>query len=82
MTNNRWTHAQIAELYDMPFIDLIFKAHTIHKEHFKSDEVQLCTLLSIKTGACPEDCAYCPQSGHFDTDVKKENLYDVNAVVE
>ncbi len=81
MQKSPWTHEQVAELYALPFIDLIFKAHSIHREHFKSDEVQLCTLLSIKTGTCPEDCAYCPQSAHYETELKKESLYDVDQVV-
>lgn len=82
MSKTPWTIEQVAKLYELPFIDLIYKAHCIHRENFKSDEVQLCTLLSIKTGTCPEDCAYCPQSAHYETDVKKENLYNVEQVVE
>lgn len=76
-----WQSAEVQNLYEMPFIDLIYKAHSIHREHFKSDEVQLCTLLSIKTGTCPEDCTYCPQSAHYETAVNKENLYDVEKVL-
>lgn len=82
MSTQRWDIQQIAALFDLPFIELVFRAHTIHRENFKPNEVQLCTLLSIKTGTCPEDCAYCPQSAHFETSVKKEALYDVEQVIE
>lgn len=82
MSNIQWATAQVAELFNLPFIELIFKAHTIHRKTFKPDEVQLCTLLSIKTGTCPEDCTYCPQSAHYETSVKKEPLYNVDMVVE
>lgn len=82
MTKKEWTYEQIAALYDTPFIDLIFKAHQIHREHFKSDEIQVSTLLSIKTGTCPEDCTYCPQSAHYDTDIKKEKLLPLDQVIE
>src|SRR5215471_7909025 len=62
-----WTRAEVQALFDLPFPDLIFHAQRIHREHFDPCEVQISTLLSIKTGGCPEDCAYCPQSAHYDT---------------
>jgi biotin synthase len=76
-----WTFTDVAELFELPFLDLLFKAQTIHRENFAPNEVQLATLLSIKTGTCPEDCAYCPQSAHYDTGLEKENLYDVDTVI-
>lgn len=76
-----WTFASVAELFELPFLELLFKAQTVHRENFTPNEVQLATLLSIKTGTCPEDCAYCPQSAHYDTGLEKQNLYDVEKVV-
>jgi len=78
---NDWTAAEIAALFALPFNDLLFKAQTIHRSHFDPNEVQISTLLSIKTGGCPEDCAYCPQSAHYDTGLEREALMDVEAVV-
>src|SRR3546814_20347866 len=69
-----WTHAEVQALLDLPFNDLLFRAQTIHRQNFEPNTVQLSTLLSIKTGACPEDCAYCPQSVRFETGLKKEPL--------
>jgi len=77
-----WTRAEIKALFDLPFPDLIFHAQRIHREHFDPREVQISTLLSIKTGGCPEDCAYCPQSAHHHTGVKADKLIDVAAVVD
>lgn len=77
-----WNAEKIAELFEMPLLDLLFKAQTIHRQHFKPNEVQLATLLSIKTGTCPEDCSYCPQSAHYDTGLQKESLLDVASVLE
>ena len=76
-----WTRADIAALYELPFPDLIFHAQRIHRMHFDPREVQISTLLSIKTGGCPEDCAYCPQSARYDTGVKAERLMEVEAVL-
>ena len=78
---NDWTAAEIAALFDLPFNDLLFKAQTIHRNHFDPNEVQISTLLSIKTGGCPEDCAYCPQSAHYDTGLGREALMEIDAVV-
>ena len=77
-----WTREEVQGLFDLPFNDLLFRAQTLHREHHVPNTVQLSTLLSIKTGACPEDCAYCPQSVRFETGLKKEPLMDVDAVVE
>jgi biotin synthase len=76
-----WTRAQVRALFDLPFPDLLFHAQRIHRLNFDPHEVQVSTLLSIKTGGCPEDCAYCPQSVHFDTGVRAEKLMSVEAVI-
>lgn len=68
------------ELYRKPFFELIYLAHTVHKEHHTSSHVQKCSLLSIKTGGCPEDCSYCPQSAHYKTDIKKSGMMDLGEV--
>ena len=76
----RWSLDNIQALFDLPFGDLMFRAQQVHREHFSPNEVQLSTLLSIKTGGCPEDCAYCPQSVHYETGVEASKLLDVEAV--
>lgn len=76
-----WTYDEVAALFELPFPELMFRAQTVHRQHFNVDEVQVSTLLSIKTGACPEDCAYCPQSGHHDTELDKEKLMEVEKVL-
>ncbi|HLY57614.1 MAG TPA: biotin synthase BioB [Stellaceae bacterium] len=76
-----WSRAEIAALFDLPFADLIHRAQTIHRAHFDPNEVQLSTLLSIKTGGCPEDCGYCAQSARFDTGVKAQKLMALDAVL-
>jgi biotin synthase len=76
-----WTRAEIQALFDLPFPDIIFHAQRIHRQNFDPHEVQISTLLSIKTGGCPEDCAYCPQSARYDSGVKADKLMDVRAVV-
>ena len=78
----RWSRRDVADLFELPFMDLIFQAQKIHRENFEPNRVQLSSLLSIKTGACPEDCAYCPQSGHYDTGLKKEKLLPVADILE
>jgi len=78
---NNWQLGQLLDLFALPFQDLLLKAQTIHRENFSANEVQISTLLSIKTGACPENCSYCPQSAHFKTDVKKEPLLEVEDVI-
>ena len=79
---NDWTLDEINAIFALPFNDLLFKAHTIHRENFDPNEIQISSLLSIKTGACPEDCAYCPQSTHYDTGLEKERLLPVSEVVD
>ena len=81
MTRNDWTRAEIAELFDLPFMELVFRAANVHRHHHAAGEVQLCTLLSIKTGGCPEDCGYCSQSAHASTGLKAEKLMDADAVI-
>ena len=76
-----WTRAEVRALFELPFPELIFRAQRIHRQHFEPTEVQISTLISIKTGGCPEDCAYCPQSVHYQTSVKAEKLMRVDAVV-
>lgn len=76
-----WSRDEIAALFALPFNDLIFRAQSIHRTHFDPNKVQISTLLSIKTGGCPEDCAYCPQSAQHDAGVKAEKLMDVDAVL-
>lgn len=71
-----WTLQEIEEIYALPLTDLIFRAQSVHREFHRPEEVQLCRLLSIKTGGCPEDCAYCPQSAHYDTGVDRQELLD------
>ncbi len=78
---NDWTRAEIADLFDLPFAELMYRAQTVHRENHTADEVQLCTLLSIKTGGCPEDCGYCSQSAHAETGLKAEKLMNVEAVL-
>ncbi len=76
-----WTRAEIEALFDLPFNDLLFRAQTVHRAHFDPNRVQLSQLLSIKTGGCPEDCGYCPQSAHHGTDLKASKLMEVESVL-
>jgi len=84
MTNARtdWTREEIADLFDLPFTELMFRAALIHRENHPAEQVQLCTLLSIKTGGCPEDCGYCSQSVHAGSGVEATKLMDVQAVLQ
>jgi len=77
-----WRDAEIAALYELPFNDLLFRAQQVHREHFDPNQVQVSTLLSIKTGRCPEDCGYCPQSVRYDTGLEDEPLLPVEDVLE
>ena len=77
-----WRRSEVAELFAMPFNDLLFKAQSIHRVNFDPNEVQVSTLLSIKTGACPEDCKYCPQSTRYDTGLEVEQLMEVEKVLK
>ncbi|KKO50452.1 biotin synthase [Arsukibacterium sp. MJ3] len=76
-----WTLAEVNALYALPFNDLLFQAQSTHRQFFKPNEVQISTLLSIKTGACAEDCKYCPQSGHYNTGLERERLLEVEKVL-
>ncbi|MFZ5691857.1 MAG: biotin synthase BioB [Pseudomonadota bacterium] len=76
-----WTRSEIRELFALPFPELLFQAQTVHRTNFDPTEVQVSTLLSIKTGGCPEDCAYCPQSAKYDTGVKAEKLMSLDKVL-
>jgi len=76
-----WTREEATALFDLPFNDLMFRAHTVHREHFDPNEVQKSTLLSIKTGGCPEDCAYCNQSVHHNTGLSASKLMEVQKVI-
>ena len=77
----RWAVADIAELFELPFMDLLHRAQQVHRAHFNANEVQLSTLLSIKTGGCSEDCGYCPQSAHHDTEVEADKLMQLEQVL-
>ena len=77
-----WMREEVRALYNRRFADLMFEAQQVHRQYFEPGEVQLCQLLSIKTGGCPEDCAYCPQSAHYKTDVERQDLLPVNHVVQ
>jgi biotin synthase len=79
---HNWTREEIQEIYDMPVLELIYRAATVHREYHQTGEVQVCTLLSVKTGGCPEDCAYCPQAARYHTNVKAHKLLPKEEVVE
>jgi len=79
---HNWSREEVSELFSLPFNDLLFQAQTVHRRHFDPNQVQVSTLCSIKTGACPEDCAYCPQSARYDTGLEKEKLMAVEKVIE
>lgn len=80
--NHNWQKGEVAELFALPLMDLLFQAQAIHRQHFDPNAVQISTLLSIKTGACPEDCGYCSQSGHHNTALTKQKLMEVDNVVQ
>jgi biotin synthase len=81
MKKNIWTNKDIAELFAQPFFALINIAYQCHQQNFSQNDMELCTLCSIKTGTCPEDCAYCPQSGHYNTGLKREKLLDLELIL-
>ncbi|NWK81604.1 biotin synthase BioB [Acinetobacter sp. SwsAc4] len=78
---NDWTRDEIQALYDQPFLDLVFKAQSVHREHFQPNTIQVSTLLSIKTGKCPEDCKYCSQSAHYDSKLEAEKRIAVDKII-
>ncbi|RKT62440.1 biotin synthase [Azonexus fungiphilus] len=77
----RWTVDEVLALYDMPLMDLVFRAQQVHREHFDANAIQRSTLLSVKTGGCSEDCSYCSQSARYDTDLERERLMPLDEVV-
>jgi biotin synthase len=79
--SEKWTLAAVADLYDMPLLELVFRAAEVHRRHHDAREVQLCTLMSIKTGGCPEDCSYCPQSSRYDTEVDTGRMLKTDEVL-
>jgi len=79
---NNWKKHEVLDLYQLPFNDLLYLAHRVFREHHDPNMVQVSTLLSVKTGSCSEDCAYCPQSGHYDTNIEKERLLSLQEVKE
>lgn len=81
IVRHNWTREEVRALFALPFPELIFRAQTLHRAHFDPCEVQISTLLSIKTGGCTEDCGYCPQSAHHDTGVKAEELLSIDTVL-
>src|SRR5499427_194937 len=76
-----WTDEEVLALYRLPFNDLLYQAQATHRAHFDANAVQISTLLSIKTGGCPEDCAYCPQSAHFTTGVERQPLMNTDEIM-
>jgi len=76
-----WALSEVQALFDLPFMELLYRAHGIHKEAFNPNEIQFSSLMSIKTGGCPEDCGYCPQSSHHGTDLDKERLVELERVL-
>lgn len=83
MTQERspWSTEKVREIHDLPLFQLIDRARAVHLKNHAEDEVQLCTLMSVKTGGCPEDCSYCPQSAHYETDVKREPMMEIQQVL-
>ena len=77
-----WTFQEASDIFHLPFSDLMYTAQTIHRERFNPSDIQISTLLNIKTGSCPENCSYCPQSAHYNTGLKKEPLMETAAIVE
>jgi len=78
---NNWSREEVSSIYNAPLLDLVYRGATVHREFHDPQEVQVCTLLSVKTGGCPEDCAYCPQAARYHTDVKVQKLMDVEEVI-
>ncbi|MEY2169129.1 MULTISPECIES: biotin synthase BioB [unclassified Rhodanobacter] len=81
LIHHDWTRDEVAALFALPFNELLHRAHCVHREHHDANAVQVSTLLSIKTGGCPEDCAYCPQAARYDTGVAAQKLMEVDAVL-
>src|SRR5262249_41126290 len=77
-----WTREEVRTVYNTSLLNLLFEAQAMHRQFFRPGDVQLCQLLSIKTGGCPEDCAYCPQSAHYDTGLERQDILSVGHVFE
>jgi biotin synthase len=82
LPKHEYTLAEVRAIYDLPIPDLVLRAQLVHREHHPANDVQLCSLLSVKTGGCPEDCAYCPQSSHYDTGLERERMMKPPEVLE
>src|SRR5438105_12076008 len=80
MVRHDWTLAEVRAIHDLPLLDLVHRAQGVHREHFGDNRVQLCSLLSIKAGGCPEDCAYCPQAARYHTGVPNEAMLPLGEV--
>src|SRR5207302_8548553 len=80
MIRDDWTLAEVRAIHDLPLLDLLHRAQSVHREHFGDNKVQLCSLLSVKTGGCPEDCAYCPQAARYHTGVPNEAMLPLGEV--
>jgi len=80
-SRHRWTVEEVLALYDMPLMDLIWRAQAVHREHFDANAIQRSTLLSVKTGGCSEDCGYCSQSARYQTETERERLMPIDEVV-
>jgi biotin synthase len=78
---NNWTREEIRDIYDLPVLELMYRSATVHRKYHNPQEVQVCTLMSVKTGGCPEDCSYCPQAARYHTDVEVHKLLDVETVL-
>lgn len=78
---NNWTKSEIEAIYNMPILDLVYRAATVHRQYNDANEVQVCTLLSVKTGGCPEDCSYCPQAARYNTGVDAERMLSTDEVL-
>lgn len=78
---NDWTKAEVAEIFNLPIMELMYRASVVHRKFQATGEVQVCTLLSVKTGGCPEDCAYCPQASRYHTEVERHNLLEYDEVL-
>ncbi|MGB4930901.1 MAG: biotin synthase BioB, partial [Chitinophagales bacterium] len=81
MIRNDWTKDEVAEIFNLPIMELMYRASVVHRKFQATGEVQVCTLLSVKTGGCPEDCAYCPQASRYHTEVEKHNLLEYDEVL-
>ena len=80
--HQRWPVAAVQALLDRPLLDLVFEAQSVHRQHWPDGDIELATLLSVKTGGCPENCGYCPQSAAFDTGVKAQKMLEVDEVLQ